>query len=148
MKILLINGPNLNMLRKREENYYGTLTLEEINRGLTKEAKKLNISIEFFQSNHEGEIVSAIHRATEENVEAIIINAGAYTHTSIAIRDALLIFNKPFIEVHLSNVFSREDFRKVSLISDIALGVVSGFKEDSYYLALIAIHRYFRNKKT
>lgn len=148
MKILVINGPNLNMLKKREKDYYGNSSLEEINNKLLSEAKKLKIQIDFFQSNIEGEIVSAIHRACEEKVDGIIINAGAYTHTSIAIRDALLIFNRPFIEVHLSNIFSRESFRQISYLSDIALGVISGFKEDSYYLALKAIFNHIRKEKS
>lgn len=147
MKVLVINGPNLNMLGKREKGYYGSLTLEEINKNLQKEAKKLKIRISFFQSNLEGEIVSAIQKASEEKIDGIIINAGAYTHTSIAIRDALIIFNRPFIEVHLSNVFSREDFRHFSMLSDIALGVICGFKEDSYYLALQAISKHLSNTK-
>ncbi|MCX7990786.1 MAG: type II 3-dehydroquinate dehydratase [Proteobacteria bacterium] len=147
MKVLIINGPNLNMLGKRENTHYGSQALSEINEILKKEAKRLNIKLGFFQSNTEGEIVSAIHKAVEENIDGIIINAGAYTHTSIAIRDALLIFNKPFIEVHLSNVFAREEFRHISMISDIALGVISGFKEDSYYLALLAIYRHLQKTK-
>jgi len=147
MKVLVINGPNLNMLGKREKDYYGTLTLDEINKNLKKEAQKLKIDLSFFQSNLEGEIVSAIHKACEDNIDGIIINAGAYTHTSIAIRDALIIFNKPFVEVHLSNVFSRENFRHSSMLSDIALGVICGFKENSYYLALHAISKHLNKTK-
>ncbi len=148
MKLLVINGPNLNMLSKREKSYYGGKTLEEINSLLSREAKKLKVSISFFQSNVEGEIVNAIHQALDENVDGIIINAGAYTHTSIAIRDALIIFNKPFVEVHLSNIFSREDFRQKSFLSDIALGVITGFKEDSYILALNALAGHLKKVKS
>lgn len=147
MKILVINGPNLNMLGQREKNHYGSLTLDEINKNILEESKKLNIELSFFQSNLEGEIVSRIHRAIEEKIDGIIINAGAYTHTSIAIRDALLIFNRPFIEVHLSNIYAREQFRHKSMFSDIALGIICGFQEDSYYLALLAIYRHLQKSK-
>lgn len=134
MKILVINGPNLNMLGKREASQYGNLTLEQIEISIKTVAAENNVDVDFFHSNHEGEIVERIHIA--ESYDGIIINAGAYTHSSIAIRDALLAVKAKFIEVHLSNVFSREPFRHNSMLSDIALGVICGFKEYSYILAL------------
>lgn len=134
MKILVINGPNINMLGKREPGHYGGITYMELEELVRERAEQHGIDIEFFQSNNEGDIVTRIQQA--ESYDGIIINAGAYTHTSIAIRDALLSINAKFIEVHLSNVFAREQFRHQSYLSDIALGVIAGFKEDSYLLAL------------
>jgi 3-dehydroquinate dehydratase-2 len=144
MKILVINGPNLNMLGSRDENQYGSLTLKEIEQLISQEAKKLNINVSFFQSNDEGKIISKIQQS--KNYDGIIINAGAYTHTSIAIRDALEIFGKPVIEVHLSNIFAREPFRHNSYISGVANGVIAGFKEFSYILALKAISQILNNQ--
>lgn len=132
MKILVINGPNLNMLGKREKSIYGEMTLESINDLLVKKANGRAL-VEFFQSNHEGDIIGMIQLS---DADGIIINAGAYTHTSIAIRDALLSVAKPVIEVHLSNVFAREEFRHRSYISDIAKGVITGFGAMSYVFAL------------
>ena len=132
MKILVVNGPNLNMLGKREKSIYGEMTLESINDMLLKKANG-KVLLEFFQSNHEGDIVGMIHRT---DADGIIINAGAYTHTSIAIRDALLAVSKPVVEVHLSNVFTREEFRHRSYISGIAKGVITGFGAMSYVFAL------------
>jgi len=137
-KVLVIHGPNLNLLGKREVSIYGKTTLEELNILLKKEAKKLNLSLEIFQSNSEGEIVNKINSSLGK-VDFIIINPAAYTHTSIAIRDALLSVEIPIIEVHLSNIFSREEFRKKSLISDVAKGVISGLGIHSYLLALKAV---------
>lgn len=134
MKILIINGPNINMLGKREPGHYGDITFMELEELIRERAEKHGIAIDFFQSNSEGDIVTCIQQA--ESYDGIIINAGAYTHTSIAIRDALLSIKAKFIEVHLSNVFAREPFRHQSYLSDIALGVIAGFKEDSYLLAL------------
>lgn len=134
MKILVINGPNINMLGKREPGHYGGITYMELEELVRERAEQHGIDIEFFQSNNEGDIVTRIQQA--ESYDGIILNAGAYTHTSIAIRDALLSINAKFIEVHLSNVFAREQFRHQSYLSDIALGVIAGFKEDSYLLAL------------
>lgn len=145
MKILVINGPNLNLLGKREKSFYGTITLSEIQKRLLQVASelsdKLNVPIDlvFFQSNYEGAIVEKIQKSAEENVKAIIINPGAYTHTSIAIRDALLATGIPFIEVHISNVFAREKFRHKSYLSDIATGVIIGLGEIGYELALIGL---------
>ena len=134
MKILVINGPNINMLGKREPGHYGGITFMELEELIRERAEQHNIDIDFFQSNVEGDIVSCIQQS--EMYDGIIINAGAYTHTSIAIRDAMLSIKAKFIEVHLSNVYAREDFRHKSYLSDIALGVIAGFKEDSYLLAL------------
>ena len=133
--ILVIHGPNLHLLGKREVSIYGEESLKSINAALKKKAEELNLSINIFQSNHEGEIVSKI---TEEEYDILIINPAAYTHTSVAIRDAILAVNKPAIEVHLSNIYKREDFRRKSLISDVSYGVISGFGKNSYLLALAA----------
>ncbi|MCD6133866.1 MAG: type II 3-dehydroquinate dehydratase [Deltaproteobacteria bacterium] len=138
MKVLFINGPNLNMLGKRERDTYGSFSWKEIEEELCKEAHRLNVEVLFFQSNHEGEIVERIQRAPEENVDFLIINAGAYTHTSIAIRDAVLSVQIPVIEVHMSNVFKREPFRQVSFLSDIAQGIICGMGKLGYKLALHA----------
>ncbi len=134
-KILVINGPNLNLLGKREQNIYGEKTLEEINKELEEIAKSHNIKIEFFQSNYEGKIIEKIQST---DADFIIINPASLTHTSIGLRDALLARNIPSIEVHLSNLWNREEFRRKSLISDICIGVISGFKSLSYKLALFA----------
>ena len=131
--ITVIHGPNLNLLGQREPGYYGTLTLDDINDTLTKEASNLSLSIEVFQSNGESEIVNKIQSLKSD---FIIINPAAYTHTSIAIRDALAAMEIPFIEVHISNVFAREDFRKQSFFSDIAVGVISGLGTEGYCAAL------------
>ncbi len=138
MKILIINGPNLNLLGKREPDKYGKETLQEINSRLRSRAEKESIELETFQSNHEGEIVDKIQTAKDSGVDAIIINPAAYTHTSVAIRDALLSVNIPAIEVHLSNIYKREDFRRHSLISDVAAGQITGFGAKGYFLALDA----------
>ncbi|HHS49472.1 MAG TPA: type II 3-dehydroquinate dehydratase [Desulfurella acetivorans] len=135
MKILVLNGPNLNMLGKREPNIYGKLTLAELEESINKLAKSLGVEVEFFQSNYEGAIVEKIHQSFEK-IDGIIINPGAFTHTSIAIRDAFLSVNIPFVEVHLSNIFKREPFRHKSYLSDIAQGVISGLGEYAYTCAL------------
>ena len=139
MKVLVINGPNLNMLGTREEDYYGVLTLDEINKLILEKAKTMKIDIDFFQSNEEGKIVSKIQECSEED-RFIIFNPAAFTHTSIAIRDALLSVKAKFIEVHLSNIFNREDFRQHSFVSSIALGVISGFGHHGYLMALDALN--------
>ncbi len=136
-KILIIHGPNLNLLGEREPDIYGKFTIEDINSKLFDLAKKRNVELEIFQFNHEGEIVEIIHKKRNW-AELIIINPAAYTHTSIAIRDAILSVKIPVIEVHLSNIYRREKFRHKSFISDIAIGTISGFGEKSYYLALLA----------
>jgi len=137
-KLLVIHGPNLNLLGTREPEVYGADTLEDINQSLREVARKNKIELQTFQSNTEGDIVGVIQNAQNEGVNFIIINPAAYTHTSIAIRDAFLATNIPFIEVHLSNVHAREDFRKHSYLSDIANGVICGFGKNSYFMALDA----------
>ena len=136
--ILVIHGPNLNLLGTREPEVYGADTLAEINQDLTRIAEQKGVALQTFQSNSEGEIVDCIQQAASNKVEFIIINPAAYTHTSIAIRDAFLATRLPFIEVHLSNVYAREQFRKHSYLSDLAVGVISGFGINSYRLALEA----------
>lgn len=133
MKVAVINGPNINMLGKREASHYGAFTLSDLEMAIEKRAKELSLEAVFFQSNSEGELVTYIQSL---DCDAIIINAAAYTHTSVAIRDALLAVKKPFIEVHISNVFAREDFRHRSYLSDIASGVIVGLGMNSYLLAL------------
>ena len=137
-RILVIHGPNLNLLGKREPEVYGHLTLNDINQSLIEQAKQQDCSLDTFQSNHEGAIVDRIHLAQEQGVQFIIINPAAYTHTSVALRDALLGVNIPFIEVHLSNVFAREPFRRHSFFSDAAVGVISGLGPQGYELAVLA----------
>ena len=137
-KILVIHGPNLNLLGSREPDVYGSDTLASIDQALTQLAAQHNIELETFQSNVEGEIVGRIQQAGSDKTQYIIINPAAFTHTSIAIRDAFLASNLSFIEVHLSNVYAREDFRKHSFLSDIATGVISGFGKNSYLLAFEA----------
>lgn len=137
MKILVINGVNLDMLGIREPQIYGGNSLDEINKNLSKEAEKLGVSIEFVQSNIEGEIVEFIHSG--RLYDGIILNAGAYTHYSIAIRDAISSIETPCVEVHLSNVHKREEFRHNSVISAVCVGVIAGFGEKSYSLALHAL---------
>ena len=131
--ITIIHGPNLNLLGQREPDHYGTLTLDEINSTLTKKASTLNLILEVYQSNGESEIVDKIQSLKSD---FIIINPAAYTHSSVAIRDALVAMGIPFIEVHISNVFAREDFRKQSFFSDIAVGVISGLGTEGYCAAL------------
>ena len=135
--ILIIHGPNLNLLGTREPEVYGTDTLADIDQQLTQLAEEKEITLQTFQSNNEGDIVSRIQQAAGQ-IDFIIINPAAYTHTSVAIRDAFLATRIPFIEVHLSNVYAREEFRQHSYLSDIATGVISGFAINSYRLALEA----------
>ena len=144
MNILLINGPNLNLLGTREPEIYGIKTLGQIEKDLFELAKTKEINLECFQSNHEGEIVEKIHNSVKV-IQGILINAGAFTHTSISIRDALIASNIPFVELHISNIFSREDFRKESFLTDKAVGIISGFGISSYFLALDGIIGYLRN---
>ena len=144
MKILVINGPNLNMLGTREPDKYGTKTLKDIEEFILQEAKKLNVEISFYQSNIEGEIVSKIQEA-KGNFDGIVINPAAYTHTSVAIRDALLAAALPAVEIHLSNIHTREDFRKISLTAPACLGQITGFGANSYKLGLIALVDYLKS---
>jgi 3-dehydroquinate dehydratase-2 len=143
MKILVINGPNLNLLGRREPDIYGRNTIEEINDMLNQEARGLGIEIKCTQSNSEGEIVNLIQEAMD-NYDGIIINPAAYTHTSIAIRDAIASTGIPTVEVHLSNIFKREDFRQKSFISAVAIGVISGFGADSYIIGLRGLMNYLK----
>jgi len=144
MDLLLINGPNLNLVGKREPAIYGALTLEDIQNELSNLASKLDVKLKFFQSNSEGEIIDCIQN-TSNTIQGILINAGAYTHTSIAIRDALLGVAIPYVEVHMSNIYSREEFRQRSFLSDKALGLVCGFGSNSYQLALQGIVSYLKS---
>jgi 3-dehydroquinate dehydratase-2 len=139
--ILVLHGPNLNLLGTREPEVYGRTTLAEINDGLGQAATALGHRLDTFQSNAEHELIDRIHRARDEDVQFIIINPGALTHTSIALRDALLGIAVPFIEVHISNVFARESFRRQSFLSDAARGVISGLGVQGYALALQAADR-------
>jgi 3-dehydroquinate dehydratase-2 len=141
--ILFVNGPNLNMLGIREVAKYGHTNLTEIENRMMKKAEKLGFSLKKFQSNSEGEIVDFI-QAEGQGAAGLVINAGAYTHTSIAIRDAILSVNIPFVEVHMSNIFAREGFRTVSYLSGIALGIISGFGAYSYELALEAMAEFLK----
>jgi 3-dehydroquinate dehydratase-2 len=143
--VLVIHGPNLNLLGKREPGIYGKVTLDEINCNLQDKAAKLGIIVKFIQSNHEGIIVDAIQQA-DGHYSGIIINAAAFTHYSIAIRDALAAISVPAIEVHLSNIYKREQFRHHSVISAVVHGQISGFGSDSYLLALEAVARMTGNR--
>jgi len=136
--ILLINGPNLNLLGEREQSQYGSITFKQLKNNCLTKAKELNINLEFVQSNIEGEIVTIIQEAKNTS-DGIIINAAGFTHTSVAIRDALDIFKKPMIEIHISNIYKREEFRQKSLISDIVNGGIFGLGENGYILAIIAM---------
>lgn len=145
-KILLLNGPNLNLLGLREPDHYGKETLENIEKGLIAQANSEGHTLETLQSNAEHELIERIHQAQNDGVNGIIINPAAFTHTSVAIRDALKGVDIPFIEIHLSNVHNRESFRKHSYFSDIASGVISGLGAHGYELALAAIVRQIDNK--
>jgi len=138
--ILIINGPNLNLLGKREQSQYGSITFEELKDNCLKKSKELNIALDFMQSNIEGDIVTIIQDARKKYA-GIIINAAGFTHTSVAIRDALDIFKKPIIELHLSNIYKREEFRHKSLISDIVTGGIFGLGDNGYILAIIAMQK-------
>ena len=146
MNILLINGPNLNLLGTREPEIYGNKTLNDIEKDLIKVAKEKSINLECFQSNHEGEIVDKI-QSSFRSIHGILINAGALTHTSISLRDALMGSKIPFVEIHISNIFSREEFRKESFLTDKAIGIISGFGITSYFLALEGIIEFLSNNK-
>jgi len=139
MKIKVIHGPNLNMLGIREVNIYGPMKLEDINKNMEAFAKQNGFEIEFYQSNHEGDIVDAIQESLNENVDGIIINPAALTHYSVAVRDAIKAVNLPTIEIHMTNTAAREEFRHKSLISDIVAGTITGFGPFSYHLGLIAM---------
>ena len=143
MDLLLINGPNLNLVGKREPSIYGAQTLEDIQKELLTLASHLDVKLKFFQSNSEGEMIDCIQNSVG-SIDGILINAGAYTHTYIALRDALLGVAIPYVEIHLSNIYSREEFRHKSFLSDKALGLVCGFGANSYQLALEGIVSYLK----
>jgi len=142
--VLVLNGPNLNMLGKRQPKIYGRETLADVEKACRAEAARLGLAVEFSQSNHEGVLVDLIQAAREKN-SAIVINAGAYTHTSVALLDALNAAELPTVEVHISNIYKRESFRHHSYISPAAVGVVAGFGADSYRLGLEALARYLES---
>ena len=143
-QVIVLHGPNLNLLGLREPEIYGSITLKIINESLEKIAAQLEVKLDCFQSNHEGALVDAIHRAKASCYQGIVINAGAYTHTSVAIRDAIAAVQLPTIEVHLSNIYTREEFRHHSYIAPVVVGQISGFGEDSYYLGLQALVNYLK----
>ena len=146
-KLLMLNGPNLNLLGQREPEVYGIETLADVVQRAHNTAKTLDHSLQDFQSNAEHELIDRIHQAKTDAVDMIIFNPGAFTHTSIALRDALLGVDIPFIELHLSNVFAREEFRQHSFLSDIAIGVISGMGAKGYELAVEAAHNKLTNKQ-
>ena len=139
-KILIINGPNLNLLGNREKNFYGDTSLERIKLLCKEQCEKYEMDMEFFQSNHEGELIDKIH-SVQNDLEGIIINPAAYTHTSIALLDALRATSKPKIEVHISNIYAREDYRRKSITSEAVNGIICGFGENGYLLAIEAIKK-------
>ena len=145
LNILFLNGPNLNLLGQREQSQYGSITYEELKKKCEEKCRELDLKVKFVQSNVEGEIVSIIQSANEK-FDGIIINAAAFTHTSVAIRDALEIFKKKKIEVHISNIYKREEFRQKSLISDVVNGGIFGLGSDGYILAIIAMHKLLKNE--
>ena len=142
--IIVINGPNLNLLGERERSQYGSVTYDELKNNCLKYSKSLEINIEFTQSNIEGEIVTIIQKA-KEKYDGLIINAAGFTHTSVAIRDALAIFKKPSIELHISNIYKREEFRHKSMISDVVTGIICGLGANGYILAINAMHELLKN---
>ncbi len=142
--IIIINGPNLNLLGEREQSQYGNITFDELKKKCTDHSKKIGINTDFFQSNIEGEIVNKI-QVSRKSHDGIIINAAGYTHTSVSIRDALDIFKKPIIELHISNIYKREEFRQKSLISGIVTGIICGLGSNGYILAINAMHELLKN---
>ena len=144
-KIIIINGPNLNLLGEREQSQYGSITFENLKDDCLKKAREIQLNLDFVQSNIEGEIVNLIQDARNK-YDGIIINAAGFTHTSVAIRDALNIFKKPIIELHISNIYKREEFRHKSLISDVATGGIFGLGSNGYILAIISIQKILQNE--
>ena len=144
-RILIINGPNLNLLGEREQSQYGSVTFENLKEKCLKKTTELRMDAEFFQSNIEGEIVTKI-QDSRNSFDGIIINAAGFTHTSVAIRDALDVFKKPIVEVHISNIYKREDFRRKSLISDIVSGGIFGLGPEGYILAIISMEKILKNE--
>ncbi len=144
-KIIIINGPNLNLLGEREQSQYGSITYDKLEDTCKNKSKDLGLEIEFTQSNIEGEIVELIQKS-RKNFDGMIINAAAFTHTSVAIRDALQLFKKPIIELHISNIYKREEFRQKSLISDIVNGGIFGLGTNGYILAIISMQELLKNE--
>jgi 3-dehydroquinate dehydratase II len=144
-KIIIINGPNINLLGEREQSQYGSITFDKLKENCKKKTQELGLDLELAQSNIEGELVDLIQNSRKK-FDGIIINAAAFTHTSVAIRDALNIFKKPIIELHISNIYKREEFRQKSLISDIVTGGIFGLGSDGYILAIIAMQNLLKNE--
>jgi 3-dehydroquinate dehydratase, type II len=144
-KIIIINGPNLNLLGEREQSQYGSITFDKLKENCMNKSRELGLQIEFSQSNIEGEIVDIIQKS-RKNFDGIIINAAAFTHTSVAIRDALSIYKKPIIELHISNIYKREEFRRKSLISDVVTGGIFGLGSEGYILAIISMQKLLQNE--
>ena len=142
--IIIINGPNINLLGEREQSQYGSITYDDLKNKCIKYSKDLEVDIEFTQSNIEGEIVTIIQKA-KRKFDGLIINAAGFTHTSVAIRDALTIFKKPSIELHISNIYKREEFRHKSMISDVVTGIICGLGSNGYILAINAMHELLKN---
>ena len=144
-KIIVVNGPNLNLLGEREQSQYGSINYEQLKKNCDAEAKKIGLEMDFFQSNVEGEIVNIIQESRKK-YDGMIINAAGFTHTSVAIRDALDILKKPVIELHISNIYKREEFRKKSLISDVVTGGIFGLGTEGYILAIIRLHKMLQDE--
>tara|TARA_B100000959_G_scaffold62120_1_gene65478 strand:+ start:2388 stop:2834 length:447 start_codon:yes stop_codon:yes gene_type:complete len=144
-KIIIINGPNINLLGEREQSQYGSITFEKLKENCLNKSKELGLIVEFAQSNVEGELVNII-QDSRKIFDGMIINAAAFTHTSVAIRDALNIFKKPIIEIHMSNIYKREEFRKKSLINDVVTGGIFGLGDDGYILAIISMQKLLKNE--
>ena len=144
-KIIIVNGPNLNLLGEREQSQYGSTTFDQLKENCLKEANKIGIELEFAQSNIEGELVNLIQDARKK-FDGMIINAAGFTHTSVAIRDALDLFKKPIIELHISNIYKREEFRQKSLISDVVSGGIFGLGHEGYILAIISLEKMLKNE--
>ena len=144
-KIIIINGPNLNLLGEREQSQYGSTSFEQLKQNCIKKAKELNLEVNFTQSNIEGELVNII-QDSRKNYDGMIVNAAGFTHTSVAIRDALDLFKKPIIELHISNIYKREEFRHKSLISDIVTGGIFGLGSNGYILAIISMQKLLNNE--
>ena len=143
-RILIINGPNLNLLGEREQSQYGSISFDELKEKCSKKSKELNINLDFIQSNIEGEIVTIIQEARKK-YNGMIINDAGFTHTSVSIRDSLDIFKKPIIELHISNIYKREEFRHKSMISNVVTGIICGLGADGYILAINAMHELLKN---
>lgn len=147
MKVLVIHGPNLNLFGTREKAVYGSFTLADVDKGLETIARELSIEITSLQSNHEGVLVDAIQKAGADKIDGLLINPAAFGHTSVALRDAILAVSLPFVEVHASNIYSREEFRHKTYLSDIAIGVITGFGAESYFLGLRALVKTLSDRK-